>query len=408
LQISGVRFLVVEDHELQRRALMQILANLGAKLVEGAEDGHTALGVLRQAGRPVDIIITDLSMPGMDGMELIRHVSEGASGASIILSSALEPKVLASVANMAQAYKVKLLGVMNKPASAVKLAPLIQQYLAPQGPARPADPQPFTLAEIAEAFARGEFEPLYEPTVSLADLKVKGFQAVPCWSHPARGPTPAEAFRPALKAYGLGDELVWAMLRKTAAQCRAWKDGGLNLKVSLNLAFRSLTDMHLASKIKEVVLEEGAEPAQLVLGIGENAVDVSSPRALENMVRLRVHGFELAIDEFGTGSMAVDQLAQVAFNELKISRSFVSGKGKVKPMWTGLAAALDTARHLNLLAVADGITTPDDWNLLQELRCHLGQGPLISRPLGGASVAQWLTQWPPKAQRGVWTPAPVH
>jgi EAL domain-containing protein (putative c-di-GMP-specific phosphodiesterase class I)/CheY-like chemotaxis protein len=406
LQLSNLRFLVVEDHDVQRRLLTQILANLGATSVEGAEDGQAALGILGRIGQPIDIMITDLSMPGMDGMELIRHVSEGGSGVSVILSSSLEPKLLVSVANMAQAYKVKLLGVMNKPPSAVKLSRLIEQYIAAGAPSLEHPPD-FTLAEFAEAFVADEFEPFFQPTVSLSDLQVKGFEAIPYWQHPKHGPIPVERFLPALKTYGLADDLVWTMLRKCAAHCRIWKEAGLSVKVFLKLALGSLTDPHLAGKIEKVVLDEGADPGSLVLGIVENAVDVSAARALENMVRLRVHGFDLALDEFGTGSMAAEQLARVAFNELKISRDLISVKGKAKAMWAGLAAALDTAELLNLRAVADGIATPDDWNLLQEWKCHFGQGPLISRPLQSASVTGWLDQWPPKPQRGVWTPAPV-
>jgi EAL domain-containing protein (putative c-di-GMP-specific phosphodiesterase class I) len=404
LQLSTVRFLVVEDHDVQRRLLIQILSNLGAVSIQDAEDGHAALRVMRDAGQPIDIMVTDLSMPGMDGIELIRHIGEGGSGVSLILTSALEPRLLASVANMAQAYKVKLLGMVKKPASAAKLAPLIVKYLADKAPPRLGDDKELAFAEIADAFVKDEFEPHYEPTVSLTDLKVKGLQAVPVWRHPVRGLLPAQVFMPAVKACGLGDDLVWLMLRKCAAQSAAWKKKGLELRVAVNLALGSLADLQLASRVEKVVLDEGAEAGSLMLGIGEEAVDVASARALENMVRLRVLGFELAIDEFGTGSMAVDQLARVAFNALKISRNFVSANPKARPLWAGLAAALDTAQQLKLEAVADGIATPDDWNLLQELQCHLGQGPLISPPVPGESVAQWLQTWPPRAQRGVWTP----
>ena len=405
MQLSTVRFLVVEDHDVQRRLLIQILSNLGAASVQEAEDGRSALRIMGEADPPIDIMITDLSMPGMDGIELIRHVGEGGSGVAIILTSALEPQLLASVANMAQAYNVKLLGMVRKPPSAVKLSPLIEQYLDDRSSPRPGDHDDLPLAAIAEAFVRDEFEPSFEPTVSLSTLEVKGVQAAPAWRHPVRGLLPAEVFLPAVKSYGLADDITWLMLRKCAAQSAAWKDGGLTLKVTVSLALDSLADLELAGRVEKVVLRERAEPGSVVLGIGESAVEAASARALENLVRLRVLGFELAVDDFGTGSMAVDQLARVAFNALKIRRDFVSPKGKPKTGWTRVAAALDTAQQLKVVAVADGIETPDDWNLLQELQCHLGQGPLISKPLPGEAVPQWLRSWPPRAQRGVWTPA---
>jgi EAL domain-containing protein (putative c-di-GMP-specific phosphodiesterase class I) len=209
---------------------------------------------------------------------------------------------------------------------------------------------------------------------------------------------------PAMKAYGLGDDLVWTLLRKCAAQSAAWKEGGLKLKVAVSLGLGSLADLELAGRVEKIVLAEGAEPGSLVLGIPETAVDAAQARALENMVRLRMLGFDLEIDNFGSGHMAIDQLARVAFTALRFTRDFVVTKGKPDPLWVGLAVALDTAERLKLVAVADGIATPDDWNLLQEMHCHLGQGPLISQPLPGPAVADWLRAWPPEPRRGVWTP----
>lgn len=407
LQLSHVRFLVVEDHDVQRRLLVQILANLGASDVLEAGDGHAALRLMGETDRPIDIMVTDLSMPGMDGIELIRRVGEGGSGVSIILSSALAPELLASVANMAQAYNVKLLGMVRKPPSAVKLAPLIEQYVADRTSPGAAGEQDFSLAAIAQAFVRDEFESRFEPTVNLASLAVEGVQAVPVWRHPVRGELPAPDFLPAVKSYGLADDIAWMMLRKCAAQSAAWRRGGLELGISVGLGLDSLAELELAARIEKVVRREGADPRGLVLGIGEDAVEAASARALENLVRLRVLGFGLAVDEFGTGSMAAPPLARIAFNALKISRTFVKPKKKGKPVWDGLAVALGVAQQLRVVAVADGIATPDDWNLLQELQCHRGQGPLIAKPLAGDAVPDWLKTWPPRAQRGVWTPMPL-
>ncbi|HSH89875.1 MAG TPA: EAL domain-containing response regulator [Ramlibacter sp.] len=407
MQLSTVRFLVVEDHDVQRRLLVQILSNLGAVLVQDAEDGHAALRIIGEADPPIDIMITDLSMPGMDGIELVRHVGEGASGVSIILTSALEPRLLASVANMAQAYNVKVLGMLKKPPSAVKLAPLIQQYLAAKAAPAGDATEELTLSAIAGAFVRDEFEPHFEPTVSLSTLDVEGMHAVPAWRHPERGLLQADEFMPAVKSFGLADDIVWMMLRKCAAQAAAWKAAGLGLKVAVPLSLESLADLELAGRVEKVVLREGAQPGNIVLGIGKTAVDEASARALENMVRLRMLGFELAVDEFGTGSMATDQLARVAFNSLKFDRNFGKASSNSTRPWADLAVALEAAEQLKLLAVAHGIATPDDWNLLQELQCELGQGPLISGPMPGPAVAQWLESWPPKPQRGVWTPMPM-
>src|SRR5674476_13567 len=153
---SNLRILVIEDHEFQRRMLAQLLDSMGAQAVYCAENGQAALQVLRDPDRPVDIVVSDLAMPGMDGMEFIRNLSDTGAKVSLILASALEPKLLASIANMARAYKVQLLGAIAKPLSAAKLAPLIKHHRS-GGPGPEDVGAAYSFDEIAEAWTQNEF-----------------------------------------------------------------------------------------------------------------------------------------------------------------------------------------------------------------------------------------------------------
>src|SRR6266581_4014149 len=122
MQARSLRFLVVEDHGFQRWELGKLLEDLGAVHVFTAADGREALAVIQDLGDPVDIIITDLDMPGMDGMEFIRHVGELGGSASVILISALDASLIASVGTMVKMYGVNLLGMLEKPLTTRKLA----------------------------------------------------------------------------------------------------------------------------------------------------------------------------------------------------------------------------------------------------------------------------------------------
>jgi CheY-like chemotaxis protein len=104
MPIAGLAFLVAEDHETQRSILVRILKDLGAKHIHEAADGHGALSVIADPTRSVDIVISDLDMPGMDGMQFIRELGKVGARISIILASALERKLLGSVALMTEAY----------------------------------------------------------------------------------------------------------------------------------------------------------------------------------------------------------------------------------------------------------------------------------------------------------------
>lgn len=394
---SHLRFLVVEDHEFQRQMLSQLLRRLGAAAVHTAEDGRAALQVLRDPDRPVDIVVTDVSMPGMDGMEFVRHLSEGGFDVGVILTSALDEDLIASVAHMAQAYQVKLLGVMRKPPTAAKIVALVQLH-QPASPPGSGPEVPFSFDEIAHAWASGEFEPWFEPRVELSTRKLRGLSAVLRWRHPERGVLDAAAFRRSVEARGLGDDLVWLTLQKAVAEGRTWVQQGFDLPVCVTLSFNSLTDTDIAVRIRQIASREGLEPRHLVLSIPEALLArTTQPRALENLARLRVDGFGLGIDGFGSGSLALDELSRVALTEIRINADYVKGVHRSDSDRAGLAVGLQVAHELGLEAVADGIASKGEWTVLREWGCDVGQGPYISPPLAAAEVPGWLRAWTPRS-----------
>ena len=103
MTFPSLRFLVAEDHEFQRQVIVGMLKRLGVQAIHEAADGRAAPDVIEDPARPVDVVVSDLEMPGMDGMEFIRHLGQAGAGVSLILASALERKLLASIATMTEA-----------------------------------------------------------------------------------------------------------------------------------------------------------------------------------------------------------------------------------------------------------------------------------------------------------------
>lgn len=129
MSINELNLLVVEDDAFQRQLIVNMLRSLGATTILEAGDGRQALAVLRDAGAaPVDIVICDLSMPEMDGMEFLRQMGRENHHPAVVVTSALDDMMLSSAERMAKMHGIRLLGVAQKPISLSYLKDLLAKH----------------------------------------------------------------------------------------------------------------------------------------------------------------------------------------------------------------------------------------------------------------------------------------
>lgn len=396
MNVEQLTFLVVEDHEFQRDMVVQMLRNMRAKAVHAAPDGRAALELLRNLGTGIDVVISDLDMPSMDGVELIRHLGSSWKGTALVVTSALERELLSSVETMAAAYGVECLDTVEKPVTPQKLQHVLAKHRRAVPP--PTAPSASTVAFSAEQISQGidddQFEPFFQPKVQLATGEVVGAEALARWRHPQHGIVAPFAFVAALEASGRIDMLTRCMLRKAAAACRVWHNEGYDGTVAVNVSLKSLHDVGLADEITEVVHSQGLEPQNMVLEITESAATTELGKVLENLTRLRMRGFGLGIDDYGTGYSSLAQLTRIPFTELKIDQSFVTHAGRRESARVILAASLDMARRLKIHAVAEGVETRENWEMLVDLKCDIAQGYYIARPMPADTYVKWVESWP--------------
>ena len=379
---DGLIALVVEDDDFQRRTVARMLRSLGAQEAREAGDGKQALAAMGGAA-PVDLVVCDLEMPEMDGMELIRHLAETNSAASIIIASAQDRSLLNSVEKMARAYGVRLLGAIEKPVTLEGLESLIALHAAPKPqPARASAGAPsFSLEQILHGVREKQFEPFFQPKVALHTGQVLGAEALARWRHPEHGVVGPYAFIAPLEQSGKIDGLTLLMLEKASLACRAWRERGVERTVSVNLSLVSLTDTLVADRITETVRSAGLDPHYMILEITETAAMTEVAPALENLARLRMRGFGLSVDDYGTGFSSLRQLTRVPFTELKIDQGFVTGCAANPSSRAIVESSVEMARRLNIKSVAEGVETQADWDVLQAAGCDVAQGYLIAKPM---------------------------
>jgi len=395
MTIEHLNFLLVEDHDFQRRTLRRLLGGLGAIHITDVADGAAALSAVQQADQPFDICIMDLNMPGMDGMELIRHLSEAKSQIAIILASALDHALISSVETMAKAYGVKLLGAIEKPATALALRPLIEQYGAQRRPQRaPLGGGPeITLEDLREALTLDQFEPYFQPKADLQTGAITAAEALARWRHPERGMIPPDAFIPLMEHHGLIDDLTACIARKTALAWRAWARQGHRYEISINLSLSQLSRPGYADDLSRILEEQDIAPRYIVFEVTESAAMSDLPHSLENLARLRMKGYGLSIDDYGTGYSSMQQLLRIPFSELKVDRSFVTAACQDPAQVLILNSSLSLARELKLSSVAEGVETAADWRLLRRLQCGYAQGWLVGEPMSASDFIPGVAAW---------------
>ena len=392
---KGLCFLVAEDHEFQRSMMVEMLESLGARAVYEAGDGQSAMEITRELDYPFDIIVTDIDMPGMDGMAFIRRLGEAKVGASLIITSSLDRSLLDTIETMSAAYGMRLLGTVEKPATPERFAEMIAlHWQAKPNPERlKLSVSVFNLEEVLAGLRAEEFEPFYQPKIDLRTGRVKGAEALARWRHPSSGIVSPYAFLGLLEESGQISELTWIMLAQAARQCRGWRDDGLDLNVSVNLSVKQLADPAIADAVTWQVTSQGLEPRHMILEITESAAMTDVGRVLENLTRLRMKGFGLSIDDYGTGYSSMQQLTRIPFTELKIDQSFVMHAAHQESSRMILESSLDMARKLGITSVAEGAETREDWNLLRECGCDLAQGFYIARPMEADAFPDWVREW---------------
>ncbi|MGZ8289201.1 MAG: EAL domain-containing response regulator [Telluria sp.] len=394
MDIAHLHFLVAEADQQQRLALVDMLGKLGASQVTEAPDGHTALRCFTESFAPtVDVAVIDLALPGMDGLELIRTLAGMNCRARLIVIGAHPSNLLFSIETMAQAYGLELLGTIPKPVGIARLQALLEYYVPPAQPCERKKGPTFTFAEIGLGLQARQFEPYFQPKIELATGQVKGLETFARWRHPEHGVLGPAAFIDALEQHNRIDFLDWTMIEKSVECCREFQDQGIPMAISINLAPETLAHQAFIQQISACVERHRVLPEYVTFEMPESSVLTTDPTFLERLVRLRMMGFGLAIDDYGTGRSNLQLLARVPFSELKIDRSFVDGASKKRALGTVLSSCLGLARSLDRMSVAVGVETKQDWDFLQGLGCTYAQGYHIAPPMEAKAFPGWLEDW---------------
>ena len=247
-------------------------------------------------------------------------------------------------------------------------------------------------ADLQEALDADEVDVYVQPKLSLSDGMVVGAEALVRWDHPRLGFLTPDQFIPAAEHTGVIRQLTIYVVRNALAQCRVWRDAGLDLHVSVNLSARNLFDTHLVEDIREAIDTAGVPPSALTLELTESTVMGESHRSKVVLDGLQALGVRLSVDDFGTGYSSLTHLRSLPVSELKIDKSFVMTMTVNDQDAVIVRTLVELGRSLGLRTVAEGVESADAQALLRSYGCDEAQGYLFSRPVPAEQFIVWLAR----------------
>jgi EAL domain-containing protein (putative c-di-GMP-specific phosphodiesterase class I)/ActR/RegA family two-component response regulator len=340
----------------------------------------------------IDIVVLDLFMPGADGIELLRYLANHNSQASVVFMSGKDSSVLHSAKQLASEQGISVLGALQKPFRAKELEDVLNKYIK-CSPRSAVNLDLASVEELAQAIKDKALFLVYQPQVTISNREIVGVEALVRWKHSTKGMIPPSYFIPLAEENGLIAAITLFTSQAAIRQQGIWRTQGSNIRMSLNISPRILDDLDLPSQLEASAKALGADISELVIEVTETALTTNLALFMDILARLRMKGFGISIDDFGTGYSSLQQLMRAPFTELKIDRAFIQNIDTDKESYTISKISIMLAHELGMTAIAEGIETEAEWNILKQLGCDEAQGYWMGRPMPPEEIKSWMQSW---------------
>lgn len=386
---QGLRFLIIDDDDFMLKRAETILGRANFERIETANDGQVALNKI-QRGEWFDLILLDLDMPHMDGIEVMRNLAAMSYSGTLALFSGEDIRVLKTAESLASALNLNVVGTLTKPLSLDSINLLIESI----EPHKKIVELPLELVgedELREAISLNQIIPYFQPKVRAKDKSVASAEVLARWIHPKKGVMMPIAFIPAIEKFGLSSLLTASIFNQSLSFFGSWLKSGYKFTLGINLCADELSNVDFPEIFGNLVKANYVPPKNIEFEVPETQLIENITKSLDVLTRLKLKGFGLSIDDFGTGTTSITQLTEIPFTELKIDRTFVHGAYKNPAAHSILELSATLGKKLNMEVVAEGVEDEADWDSAVAAGCDLIQGYYIAKPMPAADFEQWLT-----------------
>jgi len=339
------------------------------------------------------LMILDLNMPVMDGIEVMRQMVKTGRLLPLILVSGYDSGVLHSAEQLAKAYSLDIVATIEKPFKLNYLHEIIQGYKETQTINRPKEALTLSTDELENAILTDQLEMHYQPQINIKTGKVLGLEALVRWQHPEHGLIFPDSFISLAENNNLIGDLTARVIKLSLEQALKWQSEDINLHISVNISSENIKSLLLPEQLSKLLKLNNLSPSVLTLEVTESSLMGQLVTSLDILTRLRMKGIELSIDDFGTGYSSLSQLYRMPFTELKVDKSFVMNLNNDEEARGIVKTCIMLGHELKMLIVAEGVENKDILNKLNEMGCDIAQGYYIARPMPAAELSLWLKNY---------------
>jgi len=387
-----LKTLVLEDHLFQRSLAVSALQQCGVATVLEAADGEEALAVLRAAGG-VDVVICDLRIPGMEAMEFLREAHLSGLIHSVIISSEVDTSIRQGVISLIDCFGLNFLGDLGKPFKKNSLHKLLKRHEQSQHQRYSMISWEMTTPNVSELRAglrAGEFKAYFQPKVDLWTGRMSGAEVLVRWLHPERGILAPSHFLPFMELHGLMDELLLSLFAQGCELQSDLRRCNNKIELAYNLSVEQLATTGLFERVNAIRIAYDIPPGNCMFEVTETDQLTAPATSLENMIRLRLLGYSISMDDYGVGYSSLSRICELPFNQIKLDKKILQDLHR-KPMNESIIkSTINLATLLGFSLVIEGVETEEQAQAIRKLGCRFAQGFYFARPMTSGSMRRYI------------------
>lgn len=379
----------LQDPSLHRTIATASLQRIGyATTLEMSNDG-LALRQLREIGG-VHLLLCDLRVDPAARLDFLQAVACEHLARGVAVIGELAPGTWPALARLLRLQGLQVLRLGAGPITAERLTTALDGFAA-QGidtPALPSLREYPSDQEVIGGLARDEIRAALQPKISVSTGGISGFEVLARWQRADDDIVLPGRFLPALRRNGLLDALLFTLIDQ--AVCALQSYGDRHFHLAFNLEPAQLAQPGFAAQVAHRLLRLGVDPRRITFELTETGALQVPAISLDNLLRLRLLGCGLAIDDFGSGQSTLERLVELPFTEMKLDARFLTELDEDPRRSAVLASALALGRALGLPVVAEGVENESQLRHLQRLGCERAQGHYFCKPVMGHALARLL------------------